>query len=261
MAVVMEQKQGNAKFILASVLLHILAVLGIFGLGWISQKEETPPVPVFELVNLPQASHHKAPPPSADVAPTPPADKTMDPQPMEPKPVEPVPPQKNPLPKVDPQKNPEVKPQADPPPDKTPTPTENQTSNTAKPADDWDIDDVVKPNKPGIEADDLPALRAVGDILMDPLMQAYLERLQAEVMSHFTPPDGLKIGNQSKTTIKFTIERSGQCSGIMLQLSSGNATWDRLAMRAVQISRPPPLPAVFKGSALPLMLDFRMRQS
>jgi TonB family protein len=102
----------------------------------------------------------------------------------------------------------------------------------------------------------MPSLKAVNPIDMDPLMQVFLERAKAKIMSNFNPPNGLTIDRDAKTTVQFTVERSGAITSVFLKRSSSNSAWDHLSMRAVKISKLPELPPTYKGSSLVLQFNF-----
>jgi len=104
---------------------------------------------------------------------------------------------------------------------------------------------------------EMPALRTLGDIMMDPQLQAYLDRLVRLIYQNFNPPSGTEIAKGTKSSVQFQISKSGEIDEIFLRSSSGNKIWDRLAMRAVQITKPPPLPSNFTAENLPLIFDFR----
>jgi TonB family protein len=128
----------------------------------------------------------------------------------------------------------------------------------AAPEDEFDLpSDEPEGDPNGMDLPGLSALRPVGDLEMDPLMQVYLEQLQRILMQNFSPPSGVAIGKSEKTSIQFTIQRNGQITGVMMKRSSGNGTWDRLATRAVTIARLPPLPPNYRAPFLPLVFDFK----
>ena len=58
------------------------------------------------------------------------------------------------------------------------------------------------------------------------------------------------------TKIRFVIQRDGRVVDATVEQSSGVAALDYLALRAVQLSRLPPLPALFTEPALPVHLIF-----
>jgi outer membrane biosynthesis protein TonB len=117
--------------------------------------------------------------------------------------------------------------------------------------DDFDIDDLNLQ-----KSFEMPSLKAVNPIDMDPLMQVFLERAKAKIMSNFNPPNGLTIDRDAKTTVQFTVERSGAITSVFLKRSSSNSAWDHLSMRAVKISKLPELPPTYKGSSLVLQFNF-----
>ncbi|MCL1966642.1 MAG: TonB C-terminal domain-containing protein [Fibromonadales bacterium] len=92
---------------------------------------------------------------------------------------------------------------------------------------------------------------------MDPQLQAYLDRLVRLIYQNFNPPSGTEIAKGTKSSVHFKISKNGEIDEVFLRSSSGNSIWDRLAMRAVQITKPPPLPPSYTAEDLPLIFDFR----
>ena len=128
---------------------------------------------------------------------------------------------------------------------------EKKPAKKPKDDDDFDIDDLNLQ-----KSFELPSLKAVNPIDMDPLMQVFLERAKAKIMSNFNPPNGLTIDRDAKTTVQFSVERSGAITSVFLKRSSSNSAWDHLSMRAVKISKLPELPPTYKGSSLVLQFNF-----
>ena len=64
------------------------------------------------------------------------------------------------------------------------------------------------------------------------------------------------MGREAKTTVQFTIDRVGGIAGVLLKRSSGNKAWDHLSVRAIQISRVPPLPPNYRAPNLVLHFNF-----
>jgi TonB family protein len=63
------------------------------------------------------------------------------------------------------------------------------------------------------------------------------------------------------TTIRFVIQRNGQLTNVEVEKSSGYATLDLLAQRALLLTRElPPLPAAYTESTLPVHLVFEYRR-
>jgi protein TonB len=92
---------------------------------------------------------------------------------------------------------------------------------------------------------------------MDPQLQAYLDMLVRLLYQNFNPPAGTEIARGTKSSVQFQIARNGEIIEVVLRSSSGNSVWDRLAVRAVQITKPPPLPPNYTAENLPLIFDFR----
>lgn len=214
---------------------------------------ETPPEPVQEQVTEPVQEPEPTkepvvePTPEKAVAPDAPQvpDEAKKPEEVKPEKVEPEePPKPEEKPKPVEKKKPEKKPvEKKKEPEK---PVENP-----KVKDDFDIDDLDLQ-----KSFELPSLRTVNPIDMDPLMQVFLERAKQKIMSNFNPPNGLSIPRDAKTTVQFSVERSGQITGVLLKRSSSNTTWDHLSVRAVKISKLPELPPTYKGSSLVLQFNF-----
>lgn len=129
--------------------------------------------------------------------------------------------------------------------------TEAKPAKKPKEKDDFDINDLDLP-----KSFELPSLKTVNPIDMDPLMQVFLERAKQKIMSNFNPPNGLSIPRDAKTTVQFSVERSGQITAVLLKRSSSNSTWDHLSVRAVKISKLPELPPTYSGSSLVLQFNF-----
>ena len=219
----------------------------------VEQPVETPPEPPVET-----PPEQTVPPVESqpEVPPEPKPEKELTPE--APK-TEPPP---EPPPKVEEKKPDEVKPEEKPKPveKKVEKPvkkpvekkkTEPKPKKKPKEDDDFDIGDLNL--KKSFE---LPSLKAVNPIDMDPLMQVFLERAKAKIMSNFNPPNGLSIPQDAKTTVQFSVLRSGEITGVLLKRSSSNTTWDHLSVRAVKISKLPELPPTYSGSSLVLQFNF-----
>jgi protein TonB len=241
------EKNDFFSVIAASFVFHAILVIAFILIAWLGPaKEPPPPIPFFELVNV-------MPPP-----PAPPA-QAAKPQPSPPK-QEPVPETK---PEVKPELKPEIKPEVKkteakpetkPRPHSEPEPVTESEPEKESAKMDMPMDlpkDIKKPEM------DMPALRALGNIAMDPQMQAYLAMLLRLIYQNFNPASGTEIAKGTKSSVAFKIERNGEVSEVVLRSSSGNAIWDRLAVRAVQITKPPPLPPSYTGDDLPLIFDFK----
>lgn len=247
----------KAKIIVCAVLFHILVAGVCYGLHFVNLKPEPELIPVFEMVQVQQQVEPAPPPPPKQVEPVP------QPEPPKPRPdvkpkvepkVEPkvdkaLPPEpkieeKKPDPPPPEPKPEEVKPDPTPDPEPTPAPP-------PPPKDDFAIDDVKLPAK-----HEMPSLKPVGSVDMDPLMQVYLDQLKKIIMDNFRPPSNINVDRSAKTTVQFTIDRMGGISAVTLKNSSGNQTWDQLSVRAVKISKVPPLPPNFRAPSLVLRFNF-----
>ncbi len=216
---------------------------------------ETPPEPVPETVNSKEPAVEPTPekklapeaPPKPEEKPAP----EMKPDTPKPVPVPKKPPQPEkvkPVEKAKPEKN---KPVEKPTKKVVEKKTEPKPAKKPKEKDDFDINDLDLP-----KSFELPSLKAVNPIDMDPLMQVFLERAKQKIMSNFNPPNGLSIPRDAKTSVQFSVERSGQITAVLLKRSSSNSTWDHLSVRAVKISKLPELPPTYSGSSLVLQFNF-----
>lgn len=237
------EKNDFFSIITASFLFHLAIVAALVATVLLRPaKKDPPPIPFFEMINV-------APPPP----PAPPAPK-QETRP-EPTPPAPTPPPPEPKPELKPEPKPvpkqETKPTPTPKPLPTPEPIESQST---APSMDMPMD---LPSDIKSKDMEMPAIRTVGNIVMDPQLQAYLNTLMRLLYQNFNPPSGTDIAKGTKSSVQFKISRNGEIDEVVLRSSSGNSIWDRLAVRAVQITKPPPLPPSYTAETLPLIFDFR----
>ncbi len=64
------------------------------------------------------------------------------------------------------------------------------------------------------------------------------------------------LGVVGSTTMQFTILRNGTIQSPMVERSSGFVVLDNSAMRSLQLTRLPPLPAAFENPTLTVHLRF-----
>ena len=233
------EKNEYLSIITASLLFHFAIAVALLIAIWLRPaKENPPPIPFFEMVNV-------APP-----APSKPIQKPPEPIPepvVEPEPA----PTKQEL-------KPELKPEPKPVPvaKQEPKPKQEQKSETKRtPAEPMDMPmDLPSDVKKDMA---MPALTVLSDVTMDPQMQAYINTLVRLLYQNFNPPAGTEISKGTKSTVQFQIARNGEINEVLLGSSSGNGIWDRLAVRAVQITKPPPLPPSFTAENLICKFDFK----
>ena len=83
----------------------------------------------------------------------------------------------------------------------------------------------------------------------------YIERMKSLIGQRWLRP---QVGNGTVATISFTIDRDGAIRDAKNEISSGNGTFDRAALRAVLEASPlPPLPFAYNGTYLGVHLTFR----
>ena len=221
------------KIIVVAVVFHFLVVAFFIGLHYVNLKPEPEKIPVFEMVQVAQ------PPPP--------------PKPVQPRPPEPPKPKEPSKPKVNKELPPEIKPEPEEKPEEVheEVPPEPEPEPEPEPQEDFPVDDLDLPV--AVEA---PSLNPVGSVDMDPLMQVYLEQLKKIILGNFKPPKDLKVGRDAKTTVQFQVDRVGGISAVILKRSSGNKAWDHLSVRAIQISKVPPLPPNYRAPSLVLHFNF-----
>jgi TonB family protein len=83
----------------------------------------------------------------------------------------------------------------------------------------------------------------------------YIEQMVIAIRRNWDERQGM-VGS---TTMMFTITRNGTIQAPQVEKSSGFVALDTAAMRALQLSRLPPLPAAFDNPTLTvhLRLDFQ----
>jgi len=221
------EKNEYLSIITASLLFHLAIAVALLIAIWLRPaKENPPPIPFFEMVNL-------APPAPSKPTPKPP-EPVSEPEPVaEPEPI-PTKPELKPEPKLEPKPVPVAKQEK---PKHTPTPTA-----PAEPTKSHSMD-MELPSDIKSKDMDMPTLTVLGDVIMDPLLQEYVSRVIRLIKQNFNPPAGTEISKDTKSTVVFQIARNGEISEISLNSSSGNRVWDRLAVRAVQITKAPPFPS------------------
>jgi protein TonB len=83
----------------------------------------------------------------------------------------------------------------------------------------------------------------------------YVERMKSLIGQRWLRP---QVGNGTVATVSFTIDRDGTVREAKNEISSGNGTFDRAALRAVLEASPlPPLPFGYNGTYLGVHLTFR----
>jgi protein TonB len=236
------EKNDYFSVIAVSLLFHFAVLAALLIAVWLRPAKENPtPIPFFEMVNI-------APPP----APSKPVQK----------PPEPIP---EPLAEPEPAIKPELKPEPNPKPQtpnqkpQTQNPKPQIPTTPAEPAPSPQMDmPMDMPSDTKSKDMNMPTLTILDNVIMDPQMQAYINTLVRLIYQNFNPPAGTEISKGTLSSVHFQIARNGEISEVVLRSSSGNTIWDRLAVRAVQITKPPPLPPSF--TAENLHCDFKFKE-
>lgn len=88
----------------------------------------------------------------------------------------------------------------------------------------------------------------------------YIEAVKRRIngnWNQFTIDPGIRAARQAHAVLTFTIHRDGTVKEIRLTQSSGNASMDNSAQRALLSSTPmPPLPGDYSGSYVSVIFDF-----
>ena len=83
----------------------------------------------------------------------------------------------------------------------------------------------------------------------------YLQMVRAQIASNWTPPAGATTG--ARVEVYFRVARSGEMSGLRIEVGSGNGVFDQAALRAVVITgQLPPLPLGYSGADLGIHFGF-----
>lgn len=225
------------KIVTVSLLFHFAVIASLIIVVWLKpEKEAPPPIPFFEMISVR----------AQDIVPRqePPSVKSQDLVPRQ----EPQPEQTTtdvgaqdfvPLPEPSPEP---VKPQ-DIAPQPEPTPTDVGAQDIVpQPAPSMDMPDMDMPTDIAQNIAPTMDMPAVEGISKENPCFKYVMRINGLTMQNFNPPSGTDIASGTKSKVGFMVERSGEIIEVILKESSGNAIWDRLAVRAVQITKVPPFP-------------------
>ncbi|HXH90113.1 MAG TPA: energy transducer TonB, partial [Thermoanaerobaculia bacterium] len=84
----------------------------------------------------------------------------------------------------------------------------------------------------------------------------YIDRMKSLIGQHYLRPGAARAGTIG--TVFFTVDRDGKIRDARSEISSGDSTFDRAALRAVLEASPlPPLPFGYNGTYLGVHLTFR----
>jgi TonB family protein len=116
----------------------------------------------------------------------------------------------------------------------------------------------------GIRLPGAPGLQGSAvELISDPMgvdFKPYVAQILATVRRNWMnvmPESVLRLGRRGKTTIQFSISRTGGVIKLVIASSSGTDPLDRAAVAGISASNPfPPLPAEFKGDKIVLQFNF-----
>ncbi|HNY31143.1 MAG TPA: TonB family protein [Fibrobacteria bacterium] len=227
-------------FLALSALVHGIAFVSLILFSLLQSQRKTKPV-AFELVGIPAKGDggsparnpHPTKPPDAETStPPPPA------QPETSKPSLATPPKPPSETGVAP-KTPANTASAPTPAPQTSKPTEKGSAEKTAAASTTD----AKPGKQGVPGGDTLAVGSAKG-LPSP-MAFWLSRVKFLVEQNWRAPGGLS-GVTQMPEVVFQVARDGKPSLAQLKVKSGNASLDRIALRAVQaVSMFPPVPDVW----------------
>jgi len=121
-----------------------------------------------------------------------------------------------------------------------------------------------EPADPVAQEDELPPAPpasgpAVSGTDVDFPFAWYLNRVEGIIARNWNPRQlGFRGGSQRSCVVHFMVGRGGQISEVTVVRRSGVSLFDREALRAVQSSRLPPLPAKFPHPALGVTFVFTL---
>jgi TonB family protein len=216
-----DQYQG---ILISSFVFHCVLIASFFLWHAFRPKPEVRIIPIFDLITVVQ-------PPKI-------TEEISQPEPIKPRP-RPVIPEP-------------VKPQEPKPIVREELPPEPKIEDKIKP--------IEKPEPP-VDDFDLPEFQSAAPppppaIMLDPLLQVYWRQIIQVMTQNFQPPPGIDLPKGASVTVHFSIHRNGKITGIVLKSGSGSDILDNLAMRAVQISKLPPLPPSYRSPVLPIVYKF-----
>lgn len=244
----MTRPQADSRFhafLAVSALVHVVALVSLIAFSLLQSHKKTKPV-AFELVGVPAKGDGGSP--ARNPQPTKPVDAqtSAPPPPSTPQPAKPNQPAKPTDPKpvpsdmgVAPKNTSTAKP--DPKTSSAPTSKPSEKGSTEKTAAASSTE--AKPGKQGVPGGDTLAVGTAKG-LPSP-MAFWLSRVKFLVEQNWRAPDGL-TGVTQMPEVVFQVARDGRPSLAQLKVKSGNASLDRIALRAVQaVSMFPPVPDVW----------------
>jgi len=210
----------SRKIIVVSATLHVLLFLLILLSPYFARKKKIAAgTKFFEIVNM------AAPRPAAPVQPPKPEAK--------PKPVPPTPPRE----KVKTKPSPTIVPKSEPTPQVNPTPVE--TEPEPEPEYVVPVDAVVSNQAFGV-------------------YDWYLANIISRVQNNWNPPRGISGEEDLVVLVSFNILRTGEITDVRIKQGSGDATLDRLGVRAIERAAPfGRLPPRFEDDALEVTFTLR----
>ncbi len=221
-----------------SIVLHLVVftLIAVYGTYVPQPPMETRRIMKVQITQLPDVKPQVSQP-AAEPQETPPVEQPQDP-------VEPTPP---PPQKLEPK---EVPRKTQPEPRKPePVPARPAPKEEAKPEE--------KPAETPITA----AGPAVSGTDVDFPFAWYLNRVEGIIATKWNPRQlGFRDNDQRRCIVHFIVDRSGEVNQVTIIQSSGVPLFDREALRAVQASRLPPLPAKFTSAFLGVTFIFTLKQ-
>jgi TonB family protein len=226
------------RFLLISLVLHAIFLVALFvSSSLVARDRQYPPVYQVKLIaaspgEVLERPRQRPRPPEPKVEEPPEPERTPEPEPeiLEPEP-EPLPAEKPKPEEPEPEPEPEEK-----GPETPPAPEEEAPENPTPEAGGNDA--VVNLETEGAE---FP-------------FPGYIERIVNKIAREWKRTPNLE---PLKALVYFRVERSGDVSGIEIEETSGDFTFDQAALRAVYDASPlPPLPDGYTSDYLGVFFDF-----